>query len=69
MKTEFNLSKLKQDTNKGTPRFIRFAYAEEDVKEFIRLLKEKCDGMGTETRDSFISANSIIYKLAGEKLI
>ena len=36
---EFNLSKKRQDTNKGT-NFIRYAYSEEDVKDFIRLLKE-----------------------------
>lgn len=37
--TKFNLSKFRQDTNKGTD-FIRYAYAEEKVKEFIRLVKK-----------------------------
>ena len=32
---EFNLSEKRQDTNKGT-NFIRYAYFEEDVKEFIK---------------------------------
>jgi len=32
---EFNLSEKRQDTNKGT-NFIRYAYLEEDVKEFIK---------------------------------
>jgi len=38
-KKQFNLSKFRQDTNKGTD-FVRYAYAEEKVKEFIRLVKK-----------------------------
>ena len=34
------LSELKQDTNEATPRFHRFAYAEEDVNKRLKKLKE-----------------------------
>ena len=34
------LKEKRQDTNRGTPRFIRFAYAEEDVKQFIKDIEE-----------------------------
>ena len=34
------LKEKRQDTNRGTPRFIRFAYAEEDVKQFIKDVEE-----------------------------
>ena len=54
MKTEFNLSKKRIDRGDWVH------YSEEDVKEFIRLLKE------------YIGANHIVIreidKLAGDKL-
>lgn len=70
---EFNLNKLKQDTNKGTPRFIRFAYAEEDVKEFIKLLKFEANDNRTissaREEDCVLieTLNLIINQLAGDK--
>ena len=64
---DFCLSKNRQDTNKGTD-FIRYAYKEEDVKEFVQKLKQKTFGFfGDELAyDAFIKE---IDKLAGEKLI
>ena len=60
---EFNLSKKRQDTNKGT-NFIRFAYLEEDVKEFIRLLKER---LCYCKEDMECAHCQVINKLVGEK--
>ena len=61
--SEFNLSSKRQDTNKDTD-FIRYAYTEEDVKEFIRLLKE---AIWDTTHPSEFSEK--IDELAGDNLI
>jgi hypothetical protein len=61
----FNLSEKRQDTNKGT-NFIRFAYLEEDIKEFIRLLKKNLTLYTSFRRgDVFME----IDRLIGDKLI
>ena len=36
MEKEKTLSEKRQDTNRATPRFKRYVYAEEDVKQFIK---------------------------------
>ena len=71
MKQEkFNLSKKRQDTNKGT-YFIRYAYLEEDVKEFIRKLKEEIEFYPDMRINNCynIVIKDIIDTLAGDKLI
>lgn len=69
MTTEFNLSKkvahVRGDLNREA------FYWEEDVQEFIRLLKEELQYASTKTEDgktSFFTQNWIIDKLAGSKL-
>ena len=65
--SEFNLSEKRQDTNKGT-EFIRYAYSEEDVKEFIRLLKERIDDEDWFPKKDIECFKRIIDKFSGEKL-
>ena len=68
------LSDKRQDTNTDTPRFRRFAYAEEDVKEFIKELKDKIKmGMMDVDGENHLAdhwdIHDLIDKLAGPKLI
>ena len=69
--TEFNLSEKRFYTEIGFDKDmemqIGWQYLEEDVKEFIRLLKERFGEWIYETED-LACAFSIIDKLAGEKL-
>ena len=67
MTTEFNLSKKRYSSFDGSDmdgEKYSYHYQEEDVKEFIRLLKEKIDKSGFIYEDLF----DTIDTLAGEKL-
>ena len=69
MEQEFNLSEKKILSNDEP---IRYIYIEEDVKEFIRLLKEEMKtGLIADKRYNGIRLRIeyIINKLTGEKLI
>ena len=61
-----SLSENQQDTNKGTD-FIRYAYCEEDVKEFIRLMEYW--GCVDLSEDTLTISYAKFKELAGEKLI
>ena len=57
------LKDKRQDTNKGTD-FVRYAYSEEDVKEFINKIQKILN-----KTESTAYALHEIEKLAGEDLI
>ena len=61
MKKEFNLSEKKG----ACPRYTEDWYLEEDVKEFIKLLKEE---MIYTSQDTEIFNKELIDKLAGDDL-
>jgi len=66
MKKEFNLSEKKRDMTQAIRTVSHYMYSEEDVKEFLRLLKEeKIDC--TTSRKRWL--NNILNKLAGNSLI
>ena len=73
MEKEFNLSEKIQDRKYPKPIYnTRYTYDEEDVKEFIRLLKERsfsntCTCESCKDRPHIINVNDI-DKLAGDKL-
>lgn len=62
------LSDKQQDTNTDTD-FIRFAYSEEDVKEFIKKLKKEMSKVNIADGYGFTYLCETIDKLAGDKLI
>lgn len=64
--TEFNLSeKIEMYDTTDEPPFFEEAIKSKDVKEFIRLLKEKV----IDWCEEYENLNIEIDKLAGEKLI
>jgi hypothetical protein len=64
MITEFNLSEKEVETfDKSDCALYKGCYSREDVKEFIRLLKEDCN-----KNDGYTDIDTI-NKLAGERLI
>ena len=68
MANEFNLSEKEQRRNKYNSRVYNSAYTydAEDVKEFIRLLKEGIVMHDLYTADELFR---VINELAGEKLV
>jgi hypothetical protein len=72
--TDFNLSEKAKEQQISCPDgrigclvyHFKRVYSEEDVKEFIRLLKEEVKVSFEVTTDYF---NRVIDKLAGEELI
>lgn len=66
MANEFNLSDKGQESSSLTTDDENFAiiYLDKDVKEFIKRLKEKCEGY-----ENYKYAHEDIDKLAGDKLI
>lgn len=70
MTDEFNLSEKRQDDGTSHYKQTNYIYREEDVKEFIRRLKEEL----TDVKQAIWAAEldrifAVIDKLAGEKLI
>ena len=72
MKDNFVLSEKRQDRKYTKPIYnTRFTYGEEDVKEFIRLLKEDLcltPDMGICRKENGCLICKRIMELAGEKL-
>ena len=76
MKQEFNLSDRIKTSSRGKDKGLNKRIKVSDVKEFIRLLKEKIDIrekelIGVYPEDDGLSGNEVIDwidKLAGEKL-
>lgn len=64
MSEEFNLSNKEQDYGHSGVHF--YAYPEEDVKEFIKRLKE---GLVCNEEVPCNNMRKLIDKLAGEKLV
>jgi hypothetical protein len=64
--TEFNLSEKIEQTHFNEPIDMLKA---EDVKEFIRLLKEECEEFNLYNGCDFKNIGDIIDKLAGDNLI
>ena len=62
---EFNLSKKRIAPHKNSVTIFQAFYPDEDVKEFIRLLKE---GMPNQDMGEWKSQQEFIDKLAGDKL-
>ena len=70
---EFNLSEKRQDRKKVKPIYnTRFTYPAEDVKEFIKLLKEELSNPRMFDDAPLSVAQNVaehIDKLAGKELI
>jgi hypothetical protein len=64
---EFILSELRQDTIYGRKRNFHF-YVEEDIKEFIKILKERIELTLISNKIKW-NLNDDINELAGNKLI
>lgn len=71
MDKDFCLSNSRKDVDYETDNYV-WCYPEEDVKKFIKLLKEETDKLKYNYgNNGFISRSdfyAIIDKLAGEKL-
>lgn len=65
---EFNLSeKIEDNVQRGN--FISSMVHVQDIKEFIKRLKEEMPNVLTTTRGELITLHEIIDILAGDKLI